>query len=144
VTWSDSDPDDDAQVSLWWDADTDSGNNLPGDEGVGWGVIATGLSEDDPADSFDWTVDAPWEGEYYLRAVITDGIATDEGYTATTFYVIPPGVERASVASDIHHPLALMGDTWRLAQTLPTWCPTIATVRRTFSCATAGRAWSSV
>jgi len=38
VTWSDSDPDDDAQVSLWWDADTDSGNNLPGEEGVG-GVL---------------------------------------------------------------------------------------------------------
>jgi len=86
ISWSDSDPDDDAQISLYWDTDTDSGNNDPADEGATWGVIATLISEDDPSNTFEWTVDAPG-GDFYLYALIDDGVATDEDYTATTLRV---------------------------------------------------------
>ncbi|GAF72453.1 unnamed protein product, partial [marine sediment metagenome] len=51
ISWTDADPDNDARISLYWDLDTNSGNNLPFNEGVTWGTIATGISEDDPADA---------------------------------------------------------------------------------------------
>ncbi|GAF95566.1 unnamed protein product, partial [marine sediment metagenome] len=93
ITWTDSDSDDDAQISLYWDSDTDPANNAAGLQGTTWGVIAAGISEDDPADSYDWTVDAPEGGVYHLYAHIDDGLATDEGYTANTLAMnIPPEI----------------------------------------------------
>ncbi len=85
ITWTDSDPDDDAQITLYWDKDTNPANNAPGEDGVNWGTIATGISEDDPADSYDWTVDARPNGHSYLYAVIDDGAAREEeDYTTNT------------------------------------------------------------
>ena len=78
ITWADGDIDDDALIALNWDVDTDPGNNLPEDEGVTWGVIATDISEDDAADRYSWTVDAPAGGDYYVWALIDDGAATSE------------------------------------------------------------------
>jgi len=115
ITWTDSDPDDDAQISLYWDTDTSSASNTPGEEGATWGAIAAGISEDDATDSYDWTVGAPEGASYYLLGIIDDGQATDEDYTATTLRVnappaitaaeIPPGTER--------HP----GETYTVAWT---------------------------
>jgi len=94
ITWTDSDPDDDAQIGLYWDSDTDSANNVPGEEGVNWGTITTGISEGDETDSYDWAVDAPGGGDYYLYGVIGDGLATDEDYTATALHVnAPPEID---------------------------------------------------
>ncbi len=84
ITWTDADPDDDADIALYWDKDTNPANNAPGEEGVNWGTITTGISEDDETDSFDWTVDAPPNGHSYLYAVIYDGVATDDDYTTNT------------------------------------------------------------
>ena len=67
-----------------------------------WGTIATGVSEDDPADSFDWTVDAPAGRDYYLYAYIDDGVTADEDYTVESIHVggSSPITERVSVATD--------------------------------------------
>jgi hypothetical protein len=61
VTWADSDPDDNAQISLYYSENTISG-----------GLLITTLSEDDPADSFTWNLSGVLPGTYYIRGVIQD------------------------------------------------------------------------
>jgi len=100
ITWTDSDPDDDAEISLYWDTDTSSANNTSGDEGTTWGTIAAGISEDDPGDSYDWQVDAPAPGQYHLWFSIADGYATDSEVTANTIEVLESVVVFATHTHD--------------------------------------------
>jgi hypothetical protein len=65
ILWIDSDSDDDASISLYYDTDQN------GYDGT---LISSDLSENDITDSFLWnTKDIP-EGEYYIYAMIDDGV----------------------------------------------------------------------
>jgi hypothetical protein len=64
IQWTDSDPDNDASVSLYYDTDN------TGYDGT---LITSGISENDPNDFFDWNVGAV-SGRYYIYGMIDDGI----------------------------------------------------------------------
>ncbi|MDI6792700.1 MAG: clostripain-related cysteine peptidase, partial [bacterium] len=64
ITWLDSDPDDNAGISLYWDND---------DTGFDGHLIISGISEDDLTDSYTWDVSLLPNGNYYLYAAIDDG-----------------------------------------------------------------------
>jgi len=64
IIWTDSDPDNNAEISLYYDTDN-TGNN-----GV---LIATDIMEDDDQNSYQWTPDPNMSsGTYYLYAKIDD------------------------------------------------------------------------
>jgi len=64
IQWTDSDPDDDAVISLYFDTDdTDANGSL----------IVDGLREDDAGNSYDWTVPEGLYGPFYVYARIDDG-----------------------------------------------------------------------
>ena len=68
VRWLDSDPDDNANIDLYYDTDTDPAN--------GRNVITTGLHEDDDGfsgDSYPWDTTNVPEGDYYVCLQIDDG-----------------------------------------------------------------------
>lgn len=67
ITWGDFDPDEDAEITLYWDDD---------DSGLDGTVIAQGISEDNDGSggSYLWdTADLP-EGDYWIYARIQDGV----------------------------------------------------------------------
>ncbi len=64
IKWTDSDPDNDATISLYYDTDN------TGYDGT---LITSGISEDDLADSFVWNVGA-LNGRYYVYGKIDDCI----------------------------------------------------------------------
>lgn len=64
ISWVDSDPDDNASVSLWYDVDQ---------HGYDGSLIISGINEDDGADSYVWDVTSIPTGRYYLYAQIDDG-----------------------------------------------------------------------
>ena len=66
ITWTDSDPDDNAQISLYYDTDNSAYDGT---------LIINGLNEDaDGAnDSYIWNISAMPEGSYYIYAKINDG-----------------------------------------------------------------------
>ncbi|UCG31867.1 MAG: hypothetical protein JSU68_09390, partial [Phycisphaerales bacterium] len=71
ITWTDSDPDDDATITLFVDPDDDitdpthnSGNEI---------TIETDISEDDPTDSYSWVTAGTPQGQYSVVGRIQDG-----------------------------------------------------------------------
>ncbi len=66
IAWVDTDPDSDAEISLYYAADR---------QGTGGTLIAAGLSEDPDGieDGFTWDTSALPDGTYFLYAVIADG-----------------------------------------------------------------------
>lgn len=66
VTWSDSDPDSNAVITLSYSSSATCAAPT---------VIASAIPEDDPANSYTWNTAALSEGTYYLHASINDGIA---------------------------------------------------------------------
>ncbi|UCE73812.1 MAG: VCBS repeat-containing protein [Methanomassiliicoccales archaeon] len=64
IRWIDSDSDDDASISLFYDTDQN------GYDGT---LIVSELSENDEDDSYVWDTTGIIEGEYYLYGIITDG-----------------------------------------------------------------------
>jgi VCBS repeat-containing protein len=86
LSWTDSDPDDDAVVDLWWDLDRERGNNT--DENPnGWGWIARNVSENEGTDAFSWHVELPEGSDCYLGGAISDGEAEVIDYTENTLHV---------------------------------------------------------
>ena len=69
ITWNDSDPDNNAQISLYYDTDNTGNNGI---------LIINGLSEDsDGANgSYIWDTSGIPNGSYYIYAKIDDGIAS--------------------------------------------------------------------
>ncbi|UCG68410.1 MAG: VCBS repeat-containing protein [Thermoplasmata archaeon] len=65
IRWGDSDPDENAQISLFYDTDQS------GHDGV---LIVSELSEDDENDFFLWNTSELPEGEYYVYGMITDNV----------------------------------------------------------------------
>jgi hypothetical protein len=66
VRWQDADPDDDARISFYLDADPFGADGTPIAE-------AQGLSEDEETDAREVDVSALAEGEYWVYGVIEDG-----------------------------------------------------------------------
>jgi hypothetical protein len=64
IQWVDSDPDDNAVISLYYDSDQN------GHDGT---LIVADLNEDDATDSFFWITENLTDGEYYIYAIIDDG-----------------------------------------------------------------------
>ena len=64
IKWTDNDPDNNANISLYYD------NDNTGYDGT---LITSGISEDDPADSFVWDLTGI-NGRYYVYGKIDDGI----------------------------------------------------------------------
>ena len=65
ITWTDEDPEEDATISLYYDTDN------TGADGI---LITDNISEDDETDSYTWDTSGITEGNYYLYAVIDDGV----------------------------------------------------------------------
>jgi hypothetical protein len=65
ILWIDDDPDDDALIALAYSSDPTCANGA---------LIASGISEDDEHDQYLWNTSSIPEGQYYIRALITDGI----------------------------------------------------------------------
>ena len=82
ITWIDHDEDDNATITLYYDND-----NSPGGE-ILIGVVPQGSLSDN--NTFLWIVRDIPEGVYYIRAVITDGIATARSYSTGTVHVVHP------------------------------------------------------
>lgn len=93
ITWTDSDANDNAKISLFLDKDTDHTNNTFANEGRDWGKINTALIwEDDdndtysfkPVDVTTWTVA---NTNYYIYAEITDERTLVRYYTKYTLNI---------------------------------------------------------
>ena len=93
ITWEDSDPDSNADITLYYDTDS------TGQDGT---LIAEGLKEDldGVSDTFLWDMTTIPGGTYYVYATITDGTTTNTSYspgsitidrTPPTLTVTPPG-----------------------------------------------------
>ena len=67
IQWSDDDPDDNATISLYYDTDNS------GEDGT---LIVSGLSEDPDGtdDQYQWDTTSIAEADYYVYAVIDDGV----------------------------------------------------------------------
>jgi hypothetical protein len=64
ITWMDFDPDDNANISLYyWKKELIGGT---------WELIVTGLNEDDSTNTYKWNITSMPEGEYPLKAEIAD------------------------------------------------------------------------
>jgi hypothetical protein len=82
IAWSATDPDDDAQISLFYDT------NNTGFDGT---LIASGLSENDANNVYTWDTRGVANGTYFLYAVITDGLNTTRRYATGRLVVNNPG-----------------------------------------------------
>ena len=74
ITWEDTDPDSNADITLY--CDTDSW----GEYGI---LIVDGLKEDPDdgqSDSYLWDISGMADGTYYIYATITDGTSSDTSY----------------------------------------------------------------
>jgi len=82
ITWTDDDSDSDATISLFYDTDR---------EGVNGVLIASGISEDDPLDAFTWDTTGVPTGDYYVYAMIDDGVnMPDISYSTGRVSVVDP------------------------------------------------------
>lgn len=73
LQWSDDDPDNSASISLYYDTDSLGGATACKAGGI---LIAEGINEDldDEGDTFKWETALIPEGEYYIYAIIDDGV----------------------------------------------------------------------
>jgi Protein of unknown function (DUF1566)/HYDIN/CFA65/VesB-like, Ig-like domain len=82
IVWHDSDSDDDANISLWYDTDS---------QGYDGSLIVGGLTENDMTDAYTWNLDTIPTGRYYIYAQIDDGKNTPvRSYAAGMVEVINP------------------------------------------------------
>ncbi len=82
IAWTDGDPDDAAAISLFYDA------NDSGEDGI---PIAHSINEDNESDRYEWDVSTLSDGNYYVYAVIDDGIN-------------PPAADYGAGPLTVHHP----------------------------------------
>jgi hypothetical protein len=68
ITWTDADLDDDASIALYYDTDTSGADGT---------LISANLSEDDADDNQTWNTSSLADGNYYIYAVISDGVNAD-------------------------------------------------------------------
>lgn len=71
IAWTDADPDSNAAVSLYFDADA---------AGYDGSLIVAGIAEDDAANTYVWDVTTLADGTYFVYAVIEDELASAAAY----------------------------------------------------------------
>ncbi|MCD6521724.1 M6 family metalloprotease domain-containing protein [Candidatus Calescamantes bacterium] len=67
IEWEDFDAEDDATITLYYDTDNDYSNG-------GYTFICGDISEDDETDAYNWDISQIPPGDYYILAVIDDGV----------------------------------------------------------------------
>jgi len=82
ITWIDHDEDDNATITLYYDTDRN-----PGGE-IFIAVAPQGSLSDN--NTFLWIISDIPEGFYYIKAVITDGMATARSYSTGIVHVVHP------------------------------------------------------
>ncbi|KAF0219268.1 MAG: putative hemagglutinin/hemolysin [Geobacteraceae bacterium] len=85
IRWTDTDPDSDATITLYFDHANSGNNGTP---------IVTGISEDDPANSYTWNTSARPDGTYYIYAKIED-----EATSVYSLYAGPVIIDRTKPAA---------------------------------------------
>ncbi len=85
ITWEDTDPDNNAIISIYYD-DDDSDQ-----DGV---LIATGQKEnpDGDQDSYSWVINAMDEGDYYIYAIINDPFCSRHAYAPAPVHIGPKNI----------------------------------------------------
>ncbi len=116
ITWNDADPDDDAQISLFYDTDA------VGADGT---LIVQAVSEDDTGDSHVWDTASLPDGDYFVYAVIEDGvnpplIQYSQGPVTISHEPVPTNVT-AAVAGSGMFTIALRSDAsvWMWGNYIP-------------------------
>ena len=89
IQWTDEDPDEDAAISLYYDTDN------TGADGI---LIVSGISEDDdgPGDTYIWDTSELIMGDYYVYAVLDDGI----NEAVTVYSDVPVRMEYGTLPVD--------------------------------------------
>ena len=111
ITWQDDDPDDNAVISLHYDAD---------DAGCDGQLIVDGLFEDGPQDVYTWTLPATLPtGSYYVYARIDDGRHPAEcDYSSGRFVPSTETLEVVDTGSVVTVDGMLSESVWLFAQPL--------------------------
>ena len=96
ISWVDADPDSNASITLFCDED---------DRGTDGIMITSGLSEDDEADVFTWTVPSTLTGAFFVYARIDDGENLPEydyssGMLVTSLEQLPVARARGPITID--------------------------------------------
>lgn len=81
ICWEDADPDDNADITLYWDKDKNKENNTSDTQGREWGVIASGIKEDPEGKGDSYLLDlstipswCPWTRYFYVLGKIADPV----------------------------------------------------------------------
>ncbi len=97
ISWTDADPDDNANIALYYDVDSSGADGT---------LIIEGINEDDATDSFNWNLSGLADGQYFVYAIISDGSESAISYAAgsvnldTTVANQAPSIEIQSPATD--------------------------------------------
>ena len=96
ISWADTDPDSNAAITLFYDKD---------DRGTDGIMITSGVSEDDEADVFTWTLPTTLTGAFFVYARIDDGENLPEydyssGVLVTSLEQLPVARARGPITID--------------------------------------------
>lgn len=105
ITWLDSDPDNDAKISLYYDVDS---------EGLNGTLIIDNISEDGMENYYAWNTGSIPEGAYYIYAKIDDSV-NEPVYDYSRGTVLVAGVTKQNVADHILGIAALSPDQFTKA-----------------------------
>ncbi|MEW6620177.1 MAG: VWA domain-containing protein [bacterium] len=103
IAWVDADPDNDAQISLYYDT-----NNT----GYDGSTITTGLSEDSSINSYIWDISTIPEGSYYIYAKIDDGTNTPVYDYSNGPLNIDHSLPRATITTTPASPITATGTVY--------------------------------
>ncbi len=110
IQWEDSDPDSNADISLYYDTDN------AGEDGT---LIIEGLNEDPDGsdDTYAWDISS-LEGTYYIYATITDGESSTTAYSAgaVTIDRTPPTFEATPAGGSYESALSVTLTADEIAQ----------------------------
>ena len=125
ITWQDSDPDSNAQIALYYDADN------AGQDGT---LIVEGLQEDPDGanDAYAWDISG-LEGTYYIYGIVTDSISSQTSYSSGSVTIdrTPPFVSASPAGGtfDTAQSVTLVADeTTHIYYTLDGSDPTTASI----------------
>jgi len=110
LRWEDTDPDDDALIDIYACSNTPDGEEQ---------ILAIGLHEDDNADSLYLDVSPLPTGDYYIKAILDDGInAAQISQAPMPIHIIPANLEPLEISGAM-----VSSDTIRLS-----WIPPMESV----------------
>jgi len=114
VAWTADDPDDDATIVVWYDADEDATfdrNNPPAN------IIRDGISEDNGPSSVDWDTTGVAEGTYSIFVTIDDGVNEPVTDAAPGRITVPNAVPQLTFTEPADDVSVTFGSTTTIAWT---------------------------